>query len=80
MEKDIKKKIEKIIGGISCQKDFKCYKSGFKNLCKAKDTGLNEYLDCLEENPRSCEFSLTFGFGNLCRCPLRVYIMKELNI
>ena len=30
------KKIKKIIKSIQCSKDFKCYESKFKNLCKAK--------------------------------------------
>ena len=40
MEQNQKQEIEKIIGGIKCPKDFKCYKSGFENLCKAKDIGI----------------------------------------
>jgi hypothetical protein len=38
VEEDHKKQIKRIIGGLKCPKDFKCYKSGFKALCKAKGT------------------------------------------
>ena len=72
-------KIEKIISEIKCPKDFVCYKSGFKNLCKAKDIGLESFIDCLEENPETCVFSLSFGYSYLCTCPLRIYIAKNLN-
>ena len=39
MEQDYMKIIEDIIHGIRCPKDFKCYKTGFENLCEAKDFG-----------------------------------------
>jgi len=74
------KNIEDIIGKMTCPKDFKCYNSGFKTLCKAKNIGLESYLDCLEKNPYAWGFSISFGNGHLCRCPLRHYILKELKI
>ena len=36
MEQDYKKEIEKIIGEMTCPKDFRCYKSKFKSICKAE--------------------------------------------
>ena len=43
MNKDFEKhkeEIEKIIDVMTCPKDFICYKSGFKNLGKARDMGI----------------------------------------
>lgn len=74
-----KKEIEKIIDGITCPKDFICYKSEFKNLGKARDIGIKSYVECLEKNPEDCVFSLSFGHSYLCKCPLRVYIAKNLE-
>lgn len=79
MDKIQMKMIEEIIGKMKCPKDFKCYKSGFKYLCKSKDIGLGTYLECLEKNPRDCPFSLSFGYNYLCRCSLRIYISKEME-
>ena len=79
MEQDHMRQIEEFIGGMKCPKDFRCYKSGLENLCKAKDIGLETYLECLEENPQECEFSLSFGYSYFCRCRLRVYIAKRLG-
>lgn len=73
------KAIEEIIGEMKCPKYLKCYKLGFKNLCKAQDIGIDTFLECLEENPQDCKFSLSFGFGYFCKCPLRIYIIKELK-
>jgi hypothetical protein len=72
------KKIKKIINTIQCSKDFKCYESKFKELCKAKDIGLKSFLLCLEET-RDCNFSIYFIDEYLCKCPLRVFVAKELK-
>ena len=73
------KKIEEIIGGMQCPKNFKCAEGGFERLCAAEDTGLEGYLICLDEKPWACSFSLAFGQRHFCRCPLRVYLAKELK-
>jgi len=79
MEQDDKKQIEQIISQMECPKDFKCHKSGFESLCKAKDIGIEGVVECLEENPKKCKFSVAFGYSYFCRCPLRVYIAKKLK-
>ena len=79
MEQNIKRQIEEIIGGIECPKDFICYKSGLNNLCRAKDIGIESFLECLERNPQKCKFSFPFGLFYLCQCPLRVYIAKKFK-
>ena len=79
MEKDHKREIEEIIGGMQCEKDFQCYKSGFENLCKAQDLGLETMLECLEKEAQDCKFSKPFGYSYLCKCPLRCYIATELS-
>jgi hypothetical protein len=72
------KKIEEMISSFTCPKDFMCYKMRFKNLCNAKDLGISQFLECLEENPTECSFSISFGNSYLCECPLRIYIAKSL--
>jgi hypothetical protein len=79
MQQDHEKEIKKIAGDLECAKQFKCYKQGLKNLCKAKDVGLETHLECLEEEPFECPLSVHFGGLYYCRCPLRVYIAKELK-
>ena len=78
-EQDYRKEIEEIMGRLTCPKDFKCYKSGLDDLCKAQDVGLEEFLECLEENPLECTFSVHYGAVFYCRCPLRVYIVKKFG-
>jgi hypothetical protein len=79
MGRYFRKEIEKIIDGMKCPKDFECAKLEFKHLCRARDVGLESYLECVAENPQDCKFSLFFGDGNFCHCPLRVYIAKRLK-
>ena len=78
MQEEHKRKIGEIIGEMYCPSNFKCADSGFKNLCKASDLGMESYLECLESNPRDCRFAFPFGQGYFCKCPLRVYLAKEL--
>ena len=73
------KKVKEIMSKIQCSEDFKCANSGFNELCKARDDGIEGCLECLEENPSKCVFAVSFGFGYLCRCPLRCYVAKVMK-
>ena len=79
MKEEVRKKIEVIMGDMQCPKNFKCAESGFEDLCKAKDVGLDSYLKCLESNPSNCNFALSYGYKHFCQCPLRVFLAKKLN-
>jgi len=81
MERENNTGIEQIMAQMECAKDFVCYKSGFKKVCKARDGGLEGYIWCLEERmtARDCDYSLSFGEGMLCKCPLRIYLAKRLG-
>ncbi|MDY6951772.1 MAG: hypothetical protein SWE60_09680 [Thermodesulfobacteriota bacterium] len=80
LEADQKRQLEEIIGEITCPKGFKCYKSGLRALCRARDIGLDTLLECLEEDPESCKFSFAFyGYSYFCQCPVRVYVSKRLE-
>lgn len=74
-----RKQIDKIMAEITCRKHFRCVESGFENLCKARDFGGNNYLDCLEADPAECPFAMRFDDQHLCECPLRVYLAKKLG-
>ncbi len=80
MDEETKKEIDEIIGQMQCPRGFRCANSGFERLCKAKNIGLEHYLECDEDDARHCKFSLTFGnSGYYCQCPLRVYISRTLR-
>jgi hypothetical protein len=79
MEQNHKKEIKEIIGQMKCPRDFRCYKSGFEALCKARNIGIEPFLECLEETPQECKFSLFLGRLYLCQCPLRAYIANRLK-
>jgi len=83
MEEQIRKRIKEIIGEMSCSKRFKCAELRFENLCKASDFGDENHLECLQELYPRCEFALytdSSGKGiRFCRCPLRVYLARELG-
>jgi len=74
-----KKEIEEIMGEVQCPKHFICYESGLDTLCRARDIGLERFLECMEEDPKKCSFSVPLGVASLCQCPHRVYICKKLG-
>ena len=78
-DEQVNKKITSMIGHMNCPKDFKCANNGFENLCRAKECGMDDYLECLEDDPLSCKFAILFGRQYFCQCPLRVYIAKNLE-
>jgi hypothetical protein len=79
MDETTKKKIEGIIDGMSCPKDFICAEKGFEALCKVRKIGLDSYLECLEEKPWDCRFGISFGDSYFCSCPLRVYLAEHID-
>jgi hypothetical protein len=79
MEQDLEKELKKIIGDLECPKGFKCCTEGLEKLCKAKKLGPDLLLECLEESPSACQFSLHFGDRYYCECPLRIYIAEKLK-
>ncbi|MFC1821470.1 hypothetical protein ACFL9T_02105 [Thermodesulfobacteriota bacterium] len=80
MKQEDREKIEQIMGEMQCPKNFKCAESGFENVCKANDSGMDDFLLCLEKDPTACKFVVPYGTSNYCRCPLRVYLAKKLMI
>ena len=70
MDQEKLKKIKEIMGEMTCTKNFKCAASGFQNVCKANDHGVDDVLLCLEEDHMSCNFVV----------PLRVHLAKKLKI
>jgi hypothetical protein len=79
MEKDLEKELKELGSDVECPKDFKCYKQGLQNLCKAKDDGIQ--LQCIEDEEEAsrCAFSVPYGDVFFCICPLRVHICKKLG-
>jgi len=77
MEQGHKKQIKQIMSQMECPEDFRCYKSGFEDGCNAKEINMKGFLECLEENPQSCKFSMSFGYSYFCQCPLCYYIITN---
>jgi len=71
--------IETIMSSMDCQKGFRCYQSGFDNICPASQRGLEMYADCRDASNAPCEFRIPFGHGAFCKCPLRVFIANYLH-
>ena len=74
--------IEKIMSKQECPLDFKCYKSGFNDLCGAVFGPMldsEQSVVCKDENRKTCHYSLPFGSTTICTCPLRCYIASHFH-
>lgn len=74
------REIERIMDSMKCSKGFICYTSGFKDLCKVKKVGEGKIIECSPENKDPCTYRFTFTGKIFCKCPLRHYIAKNLNM
>ena len=59
-----------------CPEGCKCHKRTFADLCKARDIGLDTFVECMEDSPSECTESISYGDISFCSCPPRVYIVK----
>jgi hypothetical protein len=80
VEQGHKPELEKIINGLECPNDFRCYEEHYENLCQARSSSVDElFVECSEKGRVVCNF--LFGFGNsyYCHCPLAIYIARALQ-
>lgn len=65
--------------GLHCSKGMSCYESGFTNLCKVEDIGLQHSVVCRESRPymQECAFAVPFGDRHFCKCPVRIHLVKK---
>ena len=72
-------KVLGFMGELKCPKDYQCYKKRYEELCKTEFFGETKILHCLEEEPQSCTFSLSYQDTYYCQCPLRNFIAEEIG-
>jgi hypothetical protein len=80
MEQAYIQQIEEAMPGLKLLGHCKFYKPGFGFICKAKDIGLDSYVECLEKDSYRCPFSVSYAYSCYCSCPARVCTTKELGV
>ncbi|MEN8264056.1 MAG: hypothetical protein ABFR82_11390 [Nitrospirota bacterium] len=63
-----------------CDKDFKCLVDNTYTLCRVTQSIHDEvlFVECLEES--YCNYKMSFGFSNICNCPIRKELYKKFEI
>jgi hypothetical protein len=77
MDKERKKGTEELSSGYS--EGCTCQKQRIEHLCKARDVGLERFVECLEEDPYECPYSMLLASMHYCKYPLRISIAKQLK-
>ena len=73
-------KIKSIMQNMTCEKDFQYCRSDSVNNHHTKDiVGIHSIVECLDQTETYCKFKMPFSdIYNLCTCPVRVHITKNL--
>jgi hypothetical protein len=77
MDTERREKIKELLK--DCSPACTCYCQGIEAPCKARDIGLNSFVECLEEKPLDCASLVSFGDSCYCLCAPRIYMAKELK-
>jgi hypothetical protein len=59
-----KQEIQELIK--DCPPGCKCHPRGIQDFCKARDIGMESFVECLEEEPFDC----SYGHSMFCSFPL----------
>ena len=72
-------RIKKTLENSTCPHGCKCYRLNPDEICKARATDLENLLECLEDDPEQCTFSMPFGGTYFCKCQTRIELAKILD-
>ena len=72
-------KIKQASENSTCPHGCKCYKLKPDEICKARATDLENLLECIEDDPEQCTFSMAFGGTYFCKCQTRIELAKILD-
>ena len=72
-------RIEEIKCKMECPKNFDCLTSPIANRPKMKDVQMRSYIKILGKHPLVCDSLVTFANSKYCKCPMQVYITKNLK-
>ena len=72
-------KLKNVIEESTCPRGCGCRNARLEDLCKARRAGLDTLLECLEDEPENCTFSMSFGGSYFCKCSTRMEIAKLLS-
>lgn len=64
--------------GHTLLSECQSYKPELGFTCNALDIGLDSYVRCLEQGSE-CLFAVPYADSRFCKCPARVYFVKELE-
>ena len=68
--------IDNLLDGLGLLKACERYEPGFGFICKAKDIGLDSFVQCQEKDSHLCVFSIRYAHSYFCKSPARVHAAK----
>ncbi len=80
VEEDQKEDVRQRIEACGCAKKIKCIDTDFQDVAPIKSVVNCDLLECYTDRAKGCKFALPFGGTHFCQCPVRAYLLSELNI
>ncbi len=76
MEKELRQKVEKILGPIYCPEEYSCVEPGIEQYGK---DGQDRFVLCLRTVPADCALAVPRNYVHECRCVLRETLLEKLH-
>ena len=69
-----------MVENCGCGKNCMCADFDFEDIAPVRLLSGSNLLECYTEKAKGCKFALPFGGTYFCRCSVRSYIKRELDI
>ena len=70
------------LDALKCEKGLICAQSGLESPCKARSIGSELFVICGGKSPECSlgrSFRLTFGGRDMCKCPVRIFLVNKFG-
>ena len=78
MREEDSKAIENLMREMECPSDFACHRNGFADVHKSGTNPSTPFPPCMNGHHQGCRFAFSFGYSYRCKCPLHIYVSKNL--
>jgi hypothetical protein len=76
----MKKIVKEIMENVDCKNDFQCYRCGIEFFPKIHLKESPLICDAITKDAKYCNYSLPFGYGHFCHCPLIKFLVEQFYI
>ena len=76
MERELRQKVEEILGPIYCPEEYSCVEPDVEQYAKDRH---GRFVVCLRSVPAECVLAEPRNYAHECRCVLREILLEKLH-